>query len=123
MSFGRQYQVRQVEFHNLYFKFNSKLFFQPDKGGKRKILDLPDAKIKEKKKKEKSGRETSDEVDNFFKKILKKQEPTSRQEVQQLQVEERKPSPSLQEDELSAAEKERILAAVENEEEVINWLL
>eukprot|EP00112_Aurelia_sp_Birch-Aquarium-sp1_P009539 Seg2087.1 transcript_id=Seg2087.1/GoldUCD/mRNA.D3Y31 product="Beta-catenin-like protein 1" protein_id=Seg2087.1/GoldUCD/D3Y31 len=96
---------------------NELLTFRPDKGGKRKILDVPDAKIKEKKRKEKSGRETSDEVDNFFKKILKKQEPTSRQEIQQPQVEERKPNPSLQEDELSAAEKERILAAVENEEE------
>ena len=86
-------------------------------------MDLPDAKTKEKKRKEKSGRETSDEVDNFFRKILKKQEPSSRQEVQQLQVEEKKLNPSLQEDELSAAEKERILAAVENDEEVMNWLL
>ena len=59
-------------------------------------------------------------MDNFFKKILKKQEPTSRQEAQQRQVDERKPNSSLQEDELSAAEKERILAAVENEEEVMN---
>lgn len=66
--------------------------------------------------KEKKFKEKPDEVDNFFKKILKKEREVSAKEV--LKHEEQAKD-NFRRDELSEEEKQRILAAVENDQQVL----
>lgn len=74
--------------------------------------------MKEKKSKEKGNREKPDEVDNFFKKILKK-EGDQHQEKQASKNVEKTSIDTMKREELNDEEKQRILAAVEIDQQVI----
>ena len=95
------------------------LNFQPERGTKRKILDIPEKQTKERRVKEKRVKEKPDEVDNFFKKILKKErEQQPAPDIIKTESEERKADDVLKREQLSEEEKQRILAAVDNDQQV-----
>ncbi|XP_065064938.1 beta-catenin-like protein 1 [Rhopilema esculentum] len=99
---------------------NEVLNFRLERGNKRKILDVPQKDAKEKKKRDRPPKEEKpDEVDNFLKKILKKQEPGIQQPARPaVEKAEEKRAPQLtKETEMSEAEREKILAAVETHQE------
>ena len=83
-------------------------------------MDVPQKGTKEKKKRDRPPKEEKpDEVDNFLKKILKKQEPGIQQPARPVEKAEEKRAPQLtKETEMSEAEREKILAAVETHQEV-----
>ena len=82
-------------------------------------MDIPEKPTKEKRTKEKRVKEKPDEIDNLFKRILKKerdQQPVE-EEVKN-ELEEKKPNDILKKEQLSEEEKQRILAAVDNDKQV-----
>ena len=92
---------------------------QHDRGTKRKILDIPEKPIKEKRTKDRKVKEKPDEIDNLFKRILKKERDAQPvPEELKIEVEEKKGNDIFKKQQLSEEEKQRILAAVDNDKQV-----
>ena len=92
---------------------------QPDRGTKRKILDLPEKKEKGSKR-DRRGRqkEANDDLDSHqFKKILKKAEPLFNAQNRP-SCKETRSIPTLAERGFSEAGKDNVLSFVENDSEV-----
>ena len=82
-------------------------------------MDISEKPSKEKKAKEKGSKEKPDEIDILFKKILKKErdQPPVEHEAD-IEIEEKKTNDVFKKEQLSEEEKQKILAAVDNNKQV-----